>query len=594
MKKSLIIKLLGVILLSTMALSCSNEMHMFLPEGPEGPQGPQGENGLSAYELWLEELKNGNINWNGDTDLAGFFLYFKGQDGRDGQDGEDGQDGQDGEDGQNGKSAYELWKEIAETGDMDDPKNSGQKWPKDKTTEADFWYYLTGADGGNGQSAYELWVIEVGKGLENPHKPGTDWDKNKTTTDDFWEYLRGSDGSVVVLGSPNVIVDVFVGAEGEYVNPQNGSVTYTVYDKGGNKAKEGTEVKDLPAALNNNIYVVDANGKITVPKEDLPLDATINQRSGSCQVKFAGETEWYESASNTVVPNRVQVRLYTVSYRNPVLVYQTFTTIRVQIQRKTSDSGSWEGTPGTLYNHAGTTIKTYKLSGKDVDPKTDIPTNGVLIRQDGRNFADAGSSWDMAFQMWNRDVIETNATWSGTQEYYGISATAYGETLYANSVIDLHAPIQKIPMIQNVKAQQTGDNLYRMSAEFMTDVNDDYLYSDGYNYSGKNSLDNPYLSVQLDANARNNKCLVLKFTKGSGDDQTTIVCKPASVNENICKTDIGGGVPVGSTVTLECTNHLFANRGAIGKLEFDESGTGLVIKLNNGSTIPVTIVSSID
>ena len=37
-----------------------------------------------------------------------------------------------GTNGNNGKSAYELWKETVGTGNMNDPKNPGQKWPSDK------------------------------------------------------------------------------------------------------------------------------------------------------------------------------------------------------------------------------------------------------------------------------------------------------------------------------------------------------------------------------------------------------------------------------------------------------------------------------
>lgn len=40
--------------------------------------------------------------------------------------------------GNNGKSAYELWKETVGTGNMNDPKNPGQKWPSDKVSEYDF------------------------------------------------------------------------------------------------------------------------------------------------------------------------------------------------------------------------------------------------------------------------------------------------------------------------------------------------------------------------------------------------------------------------------------------------------------------------
>lgn len=585
MKKLSKFRLLGFLVLVALACSCSNELHMFLPEGPKG------DNGLSAHELWLQEIDKGTIVWTGGKDIAGFFLYLKGQDGQDGQNGQDGQDGQNGKDG---KSAYELWIEEVAKG-IDNPHSPGTEWDKSKNSQQDFWDYLTGADGGDGLSAYELWKIEVDKGLEDPHNLGHNWDKNKTELADFWEYLRGENGSTIILGSPNVIIDTFGGVEGEYVSPQNGSVTYTVYDKGGNRAKPGTEVKNMPATLNNQIYTVDANGKIKVPKEDLPLDATINQRFGTCEVKFTGESEWYVSAANTLVPNRVQVKLYTVTYRNPVLVYQGWITLRVQIQRKTSDSGNWGFTPSTLYNYAGTSIKTYQLSGKEVDPAIDIPANGLSIQSDNRNFADAGASYDIGFTMFNRDAIETGATWSGVQAYFGIAATAYGETIYAESVIDRYTPIQKVPMIADVKAQKVGESLYRISARFQTEtVNDDYLYAGGYNYSSINTLGKPYLSVQVDGNAKNTKCMILKFIKGSGSDQTTITCNPVSINDGgLSKTDVGGGVPVGSTIQLECDNHLFATRGSIGVLNTD-GASGLVINLSGGGTIPVTIVPSID
>ena len=41
------------------AFSCSNELHMLLPEGPEGPEGPAGK---SAYEVWVDEVNKGLEN----------------------------------------------------------------------------------------------------------------------------------------------------------------------------------------------------------------------------------------------------------------------------------------------------------------------------------------------------------------------------------------------------------------------------------------------------------------------------------------------------------------------------------------------------
>ena len=93
---------------------------------------PEGPAGKSAYEVWVEAVNNGEIDWpENRTDINNFFLYLKG------------------EDGQNGKSAYEIWLEEVEKG-LDNPHNPGQKWPADETELNDFWYYLTGADGQNG------------------------------------------------------------------------------------------------------------------------------------------------------------------------------------------------------------------------------------------------------------------------------------------------------------------------------------------------------------------------------------------------------------------------------------------------------------
>ena len=76
--------------------------------------------------------------------MADFYAYLSGADGRDGRDGRDGVDGTNGRDGINGKSAYELWKETIATGQVDDPKTPGTKWPAERNTEADFFNFLAG------------------------------------------------------------------------------------------------------------------------------------------------------------------------------------------------------------------------------------------------------------------------------------------------------------------------------------------------------------------------------------------------------------------------------------------------------------------
>ena len=50
---------------------------MLFPEGPEGPAGK------SAYDIWVEAVINGDIEWPEDrTDVNNFFLYLKGEDGK--------------------------------------------------------------------------------------------------------------------------------------------------------------------------------------------------------------------------------------------------------------------------------------------------------------------------------------------------------------------------------------------------------------------------------------------------------------------------------------------------------------------------------
>lgn len=241
------------IVCSVTFLSCDNELHMLFPEGPAGK---------SAYEVWVEEVLNGTIDWPEDrTDVNNFFLYLKGEDGKNGAD---------------GQSAYELWLAEVEKG-LENPHNPGHEWPKDQTDMNDFWYYLSGADGqngvtpnigengnwwiggedtgipakgqdgqdgkpgddgqmpditigengnwfingedtgvpargedgndgddgqpgANGQSAYALWVEEVKAG--RVYKNGELWPTTRTSVADFWEFLRGNDGNDGADGKP--------------------------------------------------------------------------------------------------------------------------------------------------------------------------------------------------------------------------------------------------------------------------------------------------------------------------------------------------------------------------------------------------------
>jgi hypothetical protein len=155
---------LGIVLLSL--YSCSNELTIEMPKGPAGPAG------ASAYEVWVQAVEDGIIDWDKDRiDLNNYFLYLKGKNGAP------------------GKDAYQLWLEEVAKG-IDDPHNTGQPWPGDKTTIQDFWYFLTGAKGQDGSTPViggnGNWFID-GKDTGIPAK-GKDG-------------APGKDGSVVTIGS---------------------------------------------------------------------------------------------------------------------------------------------------------------------------------------------------------------------------------------------------------------------------------------------------------------------------------------------------------------------------------------------------------
>ena len=151
--------LLSVLCITT--FSCSNELSMVFPEGPEGPAGK------SAYEVWVDEVNNGNIDWPKDrTDVNNFFLYLKGEDGKD------------------GKSAYEIWIEEVEKG-LENPHNPGTDWPKDETELNDFWYYLSGADGKDGVTPNigdngNWWVNGEDTGISAQGPKGEDGEDGRT------------------------------------------------------------------------------------------------------------------------------------------------------------------------------------------------------------------------------------------------------------------------------------------------------------------------------------------------------------------------------------------------------------------------------
>ena len=559
------------IVCSVTFLSCDNELHMLFPEGPAGK---------SAYEVWVEEVLNGTIDWPEDrTDVSNFFLYLKGEDGKNGAD---------------GQSAYELWLAEVEKG-LENPHNPGHEWPKDQTDMNDFWYYLSGADGqngvtpnigdngnwwiggedtgipakgqdgqdgedgddgvtphigengnwwignvdtgvpakgqdgkpgddgqmpditigengnwyingedtgvpaqgkdgnngddgqpgANGQSAYELWVEEVKAG--RVYKNGELWPTTRTTVADFWEFLRGNDGAdgepgqdgqdgaTIVLGAPNVIIQYYGDPDlKEYVDWEDGSVTYKIYDASGKVAEAGNQVKGIPDS--KSVYTVDDEGFITVPKGDLPKDKAYENIA--VEVKIDGEADFKSSATNTIVPAKMQVRLVINEEKTPTV--GLFGTVEDQakpcvnlwfkVQRKklnTSGSGSWEGIPAALGN-TQKTVKIYEYKDGVSNPTTVATHTQIEVADDG-----TGHNYDNCRVQIKRKFIYTDLKYldktkvADSDDYWGeYSAGAfryarigiegcYGEAIMLQSYIKL-LPAQFTPTI----SEMTRSELY--------------------------------------------------------------------------------------------------------------------------------------
>lgn len=508
-------------------LSCSTDLSITMPEGPEGKPG---NNGLSAYELWVQEVEKGTIAWNNETDIPNFFLYLKGEDGKDGQ---------------NGLSAHELWIIDVMNG-IADPHNPGNNWDKNKISTQDFWYFLTGAkgkdgkdgqdgrpgqdgkpgqDGQNGQSsqggqngqnglsAYELWVKEVQKGIEDPHNPGFKWDKNRTSLEDFWEYLRGADGkdgesgpggdtgqpgvdTPIVLGKANVIAQFSNKANNEYVDWVTGSVTYIVYDDAGNPVA-GAEVSGIPGIDPAKTFTSDGSGQITIGKDDLPVGLERNERFGSAATvtytNSQGNVVTEESANNTYIPNKIDIRIrlkeppYFIINDLNKNQHHKYMRVDCIVERKVDDK-PWQQIPSYLgdldpqiialeLNDAGdptsfTTKEYYNGTSHNISQTIEIDIERPTKRCDYYKEASQPNLWD------------------GNPNYVNIVLNNYyGETVHANSVIKL-APVQFVPLVKNLQAYsvESSGAFANFTGEFdMTAVDPSLFFEQTFLQETKNT-----------------------------------------------------------------------------------------------------------
>lgn len=222
---------------SLLTFSCSDELHMQFPEGPQGPAG------LSAYEVWVKAVYDGEVDWPKDrTDINNFFLFLKGKDGVNGVDGLDG------------KSAYEIWKEQVAQG-IEDPHNPGNEWPKDHDSLQDFWHYLSGADGQDGATPKigdnGNWYINgEDTGIPARGKDGAD----------------GADGKDGKDGKDAVAPTVEIGSNGNwYINGEDTGVPA--------RGKDGSNGADGKDGKTPTITIGD-NGNWFVDGEDTGVPAT--------------------------------------------------------------------------------------------------------------------------------------------------------------------------------------------------------------------------------------------------------------------------------------------------------------------------------
>ena len=202
--KNIINALASALVVAVMLQGC-NTLEVTMPKGPQGEQGIQGKDGLSAYEVWLQALKDGILTgWDGGTALTDFFLYLKGKDGTDGKD---------------GKSAYEVWKEYVASG-VADPHNPGKQWDKDRTSVADFYWFITGRDGADGLVPFigdngNWWIGDTDTGKPARGDKGDKGDKGDPGADglsayEAWrDYVAGEsrEGRVVKDAEGNVYTE---------------------------------------------------------------------------------------------------------------------------------------------------------------------------------------------------------------------------------------------------------------------------------------------------------------------------------------------------------------------------------------------------
>lgn len=594
--------------ISGVLCSCGTNFHM---EFPQGPQGIPGNDGLSAYEVWVNEVNKGTINWDKNyTDINNFFLYLKGKDGTNGID---------------GNSAYALWV-IEVLKGLEHPYYPGTNWDKNKTSMVDFFDYLRGAkgadgkdgengkDGVDGKSAYELWVIDVQKGLDNPHDPGVNWPYNEITMNDFYRYLRGKDGNdgkdgqtgqpgvtiKVIEGVPNVICQYQKQEYNEFVRESDGAVVYKVYTETGLPASNAI-VQGLPGIDPDKIYTADINGEFIVPKEDLPLDLPSINRNGSTTsvtyTNYDNDVVTEQSAPNTYVPLRVQMRIRLTSA--PTIsssagnIYLSYV-----IERRIDPNLAWERIPSYLGN-LSQPIKVYELSDSS-DPKSFTSTSKLYYNSSQNISTTTNINVGRLTKRCEYLTLsyQTNSLrlWDEKDHYMALVLDSYyGESPNAGVVIKM-APIQLMPLIKNVQAgTYTVSNSTFASIEGVFDTSDiDYTLLFDNSYSSVNKSGYVYYEPIITTKSAADTKLVFSITFAktvsnvswtvTNSTKSSIINPAWSIPIDVYN---GASVTIGSNIT-----GMFYTPSAIGTII--GSGTTFTIQGTNNSNyivpnIPITL-----
>lgn len=140
-------------------------------QGPAGPAGPQGNPGP------------------------------QGPQGNPGQTGPQGPQGNPGTQGLPGLSAYDVWKQEVAKGTLPNPHSDvdgyeGQFWPKDKVALKDFWFYLRGKDGTNSSELISDYIMSFKIVQTAEDTPGYN-----VLTGDAVVIVKDREGQPLVAGS---------------------------------------------------------------------------------------------------------------------------------------------------------------------------------------------------------------------------------------------------------------------------------------------------------------------------------------------------------------------------------------------------------